>query len=446
MTSTPIDTAFLSVGDLADGYRSGAFTPLDVCRQAQERLALLEPKLNAFIDPMTNDVMEQAARATRELASGVDRGPLHGVPVAIKDIIDVAGTETGYATRAVRPKLATADAECIRRLRDTGAIIFGKTNLLEFAAGVAHPDFGQTNNPHDTHLTAGGSSGGSAAAVAAGIVPLALGTDTGGSVRAPASYCGIAGFKPGFGTLPLDGVYPLSPSLDHLGILARSSEDAAVAFAVIGARKSNSSPTISPDQLRLGIVTNQWNHPAIRPDVRLALDVTLGVLERAGMRVVDVELPSPELMAKSLLDILMPEAALVHRQTLAWNPDGYAKGTHDLLLAGLTLPAIDYVDAKHHQNLWRGQLSSLFETTDAILAPTVPFVAPGTDPALSTEGDDEIISLTHANLTGAPSISIKCGLANTMPVGLQITGPLGSEEELLAIAIYLEELLKSVLV
>jgi aspartyl-tRNA(Asn)/glutamyl-tRNA(Gln) amidotransferase subunit A len=443
MTSTPIDTAFLSVGELADGYRSGAFTPLDVCRQAQGRLALLEPELNAFIDPMTDEVMKEAARVTRELASGIDRGPLHGVPVAIKDIIDVAGTETSYATRAVEPKRATVDAECIRRLREAGAIIFGKTNLLEFAAGVAHPDFGQTNNPHDTHFTAGGSSGGSAAAVAAGIVPLALGTDTGGSVRAPASYCGIAGFKPGFGILPLDGVYPLSPSLDHLGILARSSKDAAVAFAVIGARNPNSSLTVLPDRLRIGIATNQWNHPAIRPDVRRILDVTLGVLQRAGMRIVDIDLPSPDLMGKSLLNILMPEAALVHRQTLAANPDGYARGTLDLLLAGLSLSAIDYIDAKRHQNLWREQLSNLFETTDVILAPTVPFVAPGTDPALSTEGDDEIISLTHANLTGAPSTSIKCGLAETMPVGLQITGPLGSEDKLLLIAIYLEKLLQS---
>jgi aspartyl-tRNA(Asn)/glutamyl-tRNA(Gln) amidotransferase subunit A len=444
MPSMSIDTSFLSVDELAAGYRSGAFTPEDVCRQAQARLALLEPMLNAFIDPMTDHVLEQARRATKELEGGVDRGPLHGIPVAVKDMIDVAGTPTTYATRAVPPLMATTDAECVRLLKQAGAIIFGKTNLLEFAAGVAHPEFGQTNNPRNPALTAGGSSGGSAAAVAAGIVPLAIGTDTGGSVRAPASYCGIAGFKPSFGALPLQGVHPLAPSLDHLGLLARNVRDVATAFALMGGKEPGALPEVSSGTLRLGIAANQWNHRAVRPDVRSALDATLEVLRAAGILLVNLDLHAPEEMATALLAILMPEAALVHRETIAVNPEGYAVGTLDLLMQGMSLPAVDYLEAKARQSHWRDQLGDHFSAVDAIIAPTVPFVAPGHDPALSTEGDEEILSLTHANLTGAPSISINCSRGPGLPVGLQITGPVGGDAQLLAIAIHLQAQLREV--
>ncbi len=161
------------------------------------------------------------------MRQGLDRGPLHGVPVAIKDLIDIAGQPTSYATRAVDPVLATQDADLIIRLREAGAVFLGKTNLLEFAYGIAHPDVGQTNNPFDTRRTSGGSSGGSTALVAAGVVPLSVGTDTGGSIRIPAAYCGIVGHKPTYGTVSTKGVFPLSWSLDHAGPLARSVADAA---------------------------------------------------------------------------------------------------------------------------------------------------------------------------------------------------------------------------
>lgn len=436
----PIDPPFASISVIASSYRSGAISPEEVCHQAQERLKLLDPSLNAFIDPMTEAVMEQARQASQELRQGKDRGPLHGVPVAVKDIIDVEGIATSYATKAVAPKLAERDADCIRKLREAGAIVFGKTNLLEFAAGIAHPDFGQTNNPLDPTRTAGGSSGGSAAAVAAGIVPLALGTDTGGSVRAPASYCGLTGFKPSFGLLSLEGVCPLSPSLDHLGFLCRNSSDAVLAFAAL----RGSEPPLQKTEvggLRLGIVANQWWHDAICPDVADVLSDVKARLEHAGISLQQVELPSPEAMAEILLDILMPEAALIHREILNENPSGYAPGTRELMEAGQNLPATRYIEAKKWQKRWCDDLESCMSNIDALISPTVPFTAPDTDPALSSEGDDEIISLTHANLTGAPSISIRCGLAKKLPVGLQITGRVGADDQLLGIAQVLESLL-----
>lgn len=432
--------AHLSAAALGRGYRSGAFTPTDFCAAALERLANVDDRLNAFIDPMAEKVMVEAAARTAELAAGIDRGPLHGVPVAIKDIIDVAGVATTHATRAVPPRIATADAACVRALRDAGAIIFGKTNLLEYAYGIVHPDFGQTNNPLDPTRTAGGSSGGSAAAVAAGIVPLALGTDTGGSIRAPAAYCGIVGFKPSFGALSLDGVHPLSPSLDHLGILADDVADTEAAFAALG----GSAGAPMPRTIRLGIVRNVWQSSTIRGEVRQSIETARRRLVAAGIDLVEVDLPSPAELAAMLMDVLYPEAALVHAGTFATNPAGYAAGTASQIEAGLRTPAVTYLKARAEQQWLTEALGPLLAGLDALVAPTVPFVAPDSDPALSADGDDEIMSLTHANLTGAPSISLPMMTDGGLAVGLQLTGRRGGDGELLALARRIEPLITGV--
>ncbi|MDR6954804.1 aspartyl-tRNA(Asn)/glutamyl-tRNA(Gln) amidotransferase subunit A [Ancylobacter sp. 3268] len=430
--------AFLSVRALAEGYRAGRFTPNDVCRCAMDQLRGWEPRLNAFIDPMTDEMMRQADEATRQLARGEDKGPLHGIPVAIKDIIDVAGFATSYATKALTPRLAARDADCVRRLRRAGAILFGKTNLLEFAYGIAHPAFGQTNNPCDPSRTAGGSSGGSAAAVAAGIVPLALGTDTGGSVRAPAAYCGVVGLKPSYGLLSLDGVYPLSPSLDHLGILGRNVQDVALAVAALAPALSESTEPARPC---LGMARHQWEHPAMQPEVRISMEAAARRLREAGVEIIEIDLPAPEAMATALLDILLPEAALVHAETFRQAEAGYAPGTAAQIRAGMSLPALRYLAAKAQQERWTAELNGIFAAVDAVIAPTVPFVAPDTDPALSAEGDDEILTLTHANLTGAPSVSVPCRREGGLPVGLQFTGPRGGDAALLSLVRRLEPLL-----
>lgn len=436
---------YLSVEELGASYRSGQLTPLEVCQSALDRLAALEPQLNAFIDPMRDNVLKQARVATEQLGAGIDKGPLHGIPVAIKDIIDVAGVATGYATKAVAPRFAEEDAVCVALLRKAGAIIFGKTNLLEFAYGIAHPDFGQTNNPFDTARTAGGSSGGSAAAVAAGIVPLALGTDTGGSVRAPAAYCGIVGFKPSFDALPLDGVFPLSRSLDHLGLLARNVGDASLGFSVLSREAGNMSDApLKADSLRLGIAEAQWNHPSIQPGLRKVLAEARDRLEALGVQFVPLELPEPQAMASALLDILLPEAAIIHEEIYRNNPDGYAQGTREQIRAGLNQPATRYLKAKHLQQLWHNQLAVTSAKIDAILTPTIPFVAPSADPVLSAEGDDEILFLSHANLTGAACISLHCGFSENLPVGLQLTAAAGRDSHLLRVARVVEKSLSLV--
>ena len=200
-------------------------------------------KLNSFITVLGERSLERAATAERELRAGQDRGPLHGVPIAIKDLVDMAGVPTTFASRAGSPKHPTEDAPVIRRLEAAGAVILGKTNLLEYAYGAVHPDFGQTNNPWDPTRTSGGSSGGSAAAVGAGLCFAALGTDTGGSIRIPAAYCGVVGLKPSFGLVDTTGVQALSWSLDHVGPLARSCGDAALLLEGMTGQRYPMTPT-----------------------------------------------------------------------------------------------------------------------------------------------------------------------------------------------------------
>lgn len=438
---------------LAAGYRSGAFTPTTICDQALARARLCEPALNAFIDLAEAPIRAAAQRASAAFAAGRDPGPLCGIPFAVKDIIDVAGQPTSFATRAMPAVIADRDATVVARLRAAGAIPFGKTNLLEFAFGIAHPDYGQTFNPHDPERTAGGSSGGSAAAVAAGIVPFALGTDTGGSVRAPAAYCGIVGFKPSYAALPGAGIYPLSASLDHPGILAASVADAALAFGAAAgwtnarlSARSAAPGRLSPPgaPLRIGLVSALWHHPAITAEVRLALDAALARIMAAGCTLIEVDLPPREQMDAALMDILFAEAALVHDARARSNSGGYAAQTLRQIEIGRRLPALRYLRAMAVRSDLRVGLETLMERVDLLLTPTLPFVAPDSNPALEGEGDDEILSLTHANLTGAPAISLPCppvrgAGATGLPVGVQLTAGIGEDEKLLGAAAWLHE-------
>lgn len=424
-----METAFLGVKDLGEGYRARKFTPMDVVDQALARLARLEPSLNAFANPMADQVRAQARQATADLENGRDLGPLHGIPVAIKDLIDVAGMPTGYGSKVLAPRMADRDATLVARLRAAGAVIFGKTNLLEYAYGIAHPEVGQTNNPHDPARTAGGSSGGSAAAVAAGIVPLAIGTDTGGSIRIPASYCGIVGLKPTYGLVPLQGVFPLSQSLDHAGPLARSVEDAAIALAFLAAQPM--PLTSPPDKLRIGIVPAHFSHSAVGEAVSAHVSAHLASL---NAQLIEVDCPEFERANQRLVTILSPEAALIHRSLLALNPAGYAPGTLSQIQRGFGVAAIDYLDARAFQAELRNAVEALFDKVDVLAAPSVPFVAPFEDPVIVEGEDSEMLTSGFANLTGHPSISLPCGQIDGLPVGLQLTAASGQDARLLSIA------------
>lgn len=424
-----MDTAFLSVTELGAGYRTGRFTPTMVVEHALARQARMEPTLNAFANVMADAILKDAARATAQLASGQDLGPLHGIPVAIKDLIEVAGMPTGYGSKVHAPRLATQDAALVTRLRAAGAVIFGKTNLLEYAYGIAHPEIGQTNNPHDPTRTAGGSSGGSAAAVAAGIVPLAIGTDTGGSIRIPAAYCGIVGVKPTFGLVPLDGVFPLSWSLDHVGPLARSVEDAAIALACLAGQPM--PVIVAQGPLRIGLIMDQFSQTLIGKPVA---DLVLDCLRRLDATLVDLDCSWLNRANATLMTVLGPEAALIHAPLMTLNAAGYAAGTRAQIQSGGTVLATEYIAARRLQAALSLQVEALFGQVDILLAPSVPFVAPHEDPVIVDDQDSEMLSSGFANVTGHPSLSLPCGAIEGLPVGIQLTGALGQDRRLLSFA------------
>jgi len=425
---------------LASQYRTGALSPVDVVDAALARMAEAEPSLNAVANPMAEAALAEAAQRADELRTGTDLGPLHGIPVAIKDLIEVRGAPTGYGTRVEAPHIAEHDAALVANLRAAGAIIFPKTNLLEYAYGVAHPDVGQTNNPHDPHRTAGGSSGGSAAVVAAGIVPLAVGTDTGGSIRIPAAYCGIVGLKPSYGLVPLDGVFPLAQSLDHAGPLARSVTDAALMLAAMSGRPVPLS-AVRPEGLRIGVLRAHFPKDPANLPVGAAVDAALARLAAAGAIVTDLDIPGLDAANGQLMTILGPEASVIHKSRLATNPDGYAADTRSQIEDGFKTPAADYVAARQFQGELRAAVDTAFAEVDVLLSPSVPFVAPFEDPIIADGGDSELLASGFANVSGHPSINLPCGYVDGLPVGLQLTGRSGQDAELLSVSRAVEALL-----
>jgi 2-dehydropantoate 2-reductase len=368
------------------------------------------------------------------------RGPLAGRPVAVKDIIEVAGVPTRCGSPASDPGPASADAAVVARLRAAGAEVFATSQCLEYAAGFAHPEVGDTRNPRDSSRTSGGSSGGSAALVAAGACELALGTDTGGSIRIPAAYCGIAGLKPTYGLLPVAGVFPLSPACDHVGTLTATAAGAAGLLAALADPGTLAPPPAGDGRLTVGVLAAQLTDPSVTPEVHLAVTEALAVLAAAGWRLREItapwlaELPRWE---DTLAVIVCAEAAVVHRGR-DWHR--YAEGTRALLDYGASLTSDQYNAAIRQ----RAELSAAIEASlsgvDVLAGPTVGYQAPEQDPPFGAGEDSAESRFTGPyNLTGHPAISIPVPAAG-LPIGLQLAGRRGADLALLAAAAAAEEL------
>ncbi len=442
------ELCYLDIATLGRLYRRRALSPVEATSATLDRIRRLDSQLNAFITVLEQPALVQARQAEDELASGIDRGPLHGVPVSLKDLIDTAGVRTTAASRIWRDRVPDRTASAAQRLADAGAILIGKCNLLEFAYGIVHPDYGQCNNPWDTGRTSGGSSSGSAASVAAGIGWGSLGTDTGGSIRIPASYCGAVGLKPTYGRVSVHGVFPLSEALDHVGPLARTVEDAALILQAIAGYDpldSNSLPDPVPDYhsaltgdvrgLRLGVLEQHMGDD-LRPGVAEAAWAAVAELERAGMGVSLVRIPGLEQADESLLSALMPEATLIHQAWLRDRPGEYAALTREQLEQGARIPAVDYLRAQQERRRLRAGFLEALRQVDVLVSPTVAWEAPAEDPAVNaTEGADEARRTGPYNLTGLPAISVPCGFGPAgLPLGLQIVGPWLAEPLLLRVA------------
>jgi aspartyl-tRNA(Asn)/glutamyl-tRNA(Gln) amidotransferase subunit A len=393
---------------------------------------------------MAEAALADAAAAQKEIGAGHYRGPLHGIPVSLKDLIDVAGTRTTSGS-AVPPRLPAHDAPIVRRLREAGAVIIGKTNLHEFAFGTTGDEtaFGAVKNPFDTTRSAGGSSSGAAVALVEGMCFVALGTDTGGSIRIPAAACGVVGLKPAYGELSCEGIVPLSTTCDHVGPLARTVRDTRIAFDALSGTQH---PASHPDRVTLG-VPGGYLLERLDVHVRAALGRVRIALGQAGQTIRDVDIAHARLTPDVYLHIVLPEASRYHAATLEAHADAYSPGVRLRLEMGRYVLAEDYVRAIRLRELLRISVDRALEGCDALLLPALAIPAPPLGAAsVGVDGSSEpvraiMLRLTQVfNLSGHPAIALPCGLTTSgLPMGLQLVGRRGETHRLLDVAETLED-------
>jgi aspartyl-tRNA(Asn)/glutamyl-tRNA(Gln) amidotransferase subunit A len=448
-----------SLADLAAAIRAGRRSPVALVEGCLARIRDTDPRLRAFIRVEEVSTLVDAAAREREAREGRIRGPLHGIPVAVKDLFDMAGLPTTAGAAIRRDHRAGETATAVRRLQEAGAIIIGKTNLHEFAFGVTsvNPHFGAVGNPANVDHVAGGSSGGSGAAVAAGCCAAALGTDTGGSIRIPAALCGIVGLKPTFGRISRHGVVPLAWSFDTIGPMTRTVADAALILEVLVGADGHDPVTgragqfdhrrVTPaDSFRVGRLTGSFFNAATDPEVGAALERAAAVLAQRGGRIGEVRLEAIEAAQAAQTTILFAEAAAYHQRAYPGRLAEYGPDLRELLAEGATIPATAYVEAQRVQAVVIAQVRVLFDDADVLLCPTVPVPAPRVDevdPARTDGWRQARAPLSRFtrlfNLTGLPAISVPVGRTRAgLPIGAQLAAAPGQEARLLSIAAALE--------
>ena len=451
------DSSLLDLGmrAIGDGYRRRTWSPVEVTRAALERIESSEPELHAWVLVDSEQALGAAAQAEHELMNGIDRGALHGIPIGIKDIFDVAGwpTRCGSAARDDVAPAATS-ASSVQTLIDGGAVVLGKTTTQEFAAGTISPP---ARNPWDPSRIPGGSSGGSAAAVAIGGCLGAMGSDTGGSIRIPAAACGVTGFKPTFGQLDASGVFPLSWSLDTIGPIARTVDDTWVMWNVLS---NTASGVMAPAPgnrdartIRIGI-PRPFFFDALQPDVRSSVDLAVEKLRDAGVTIVDTPWRDAAAARACGFIINRVETAAVHERAAIDDPPRFSRYCKDLRLrvaAGRTVPAVAYLKATRARAVLRDSMARLFAqyAIDAVLTPTLPTTAVDADRLrIQGTGLDESVGVAWTrltmpfNATGQPVLAIPCGLdGEGLPVGIQLAGSPGHETALFETASLVEHAL-----
>jgi len=421
--------------------RRKSVSPVELTEACLARIERLNPSLNVFITVTADEALREAREAESEIGKGRWKGPLHGIPIALKDLIDTAGVKTTAASGIFKDRVPTEDAEMVRRLKGAGAVFLGKLNMHEFAYGItsAVSYFGAVHNPWKTECSAGGSSGGSAAAVAAGLCYGALGSDTSCSIRLPASYCGIAGLKPTYGRVSTRGVVPLSWSLDHVGPMTRSALDAALMLQVIAGydpQEITSADVPVPQYAvasskapRIGLPREQfWK--SLDPEVEAAMNQALGVLSKLTAETREVQIP----LNPNANRVLGPEAYAYHAAFVDKTPDLYQAQTLRNLRAAASVTAATYIEARRDLDRLRRGAPAVFSNVDLLVMPTVPL-----PPPLLGAADDQVaVRLRNTatfDMNGMPAISIPCGFAKDgLPIGMQIVGPPWGEAAVLQLA------------
>lgn len=438
------ELALMAIADLAPLIRGRQVSPVEVTEAVLARIDALEPQLNAHIAVLAAAAREAARAAEAEIVRGNYRGPLHGVPIGLKDLYDVAGVPTTAGTRALAGYVPRQDATVVRRLREAGAVLVGKHNLHEIAFGAtgANPHYGPSRNPWDRERYTGGSSSGTAAAIASGMCHAGLGSDTGGSIRIPAALTGLVGLKPTYGRVSRRGVLPLAWSLDHAGPLSRTVADAALVLAAIAGNDPDDPTSIAapvPDYaaalgrsirgLRIG-VPEEYYFEYLHPDVRAAVLAALQVLEDLGAVRVPVSLPTTAVVPAIHTPILAAEAASWHARRLRERPGDYGDEVRIRLQAGALLPATAYVLAQRLRARLRREYAAVLARVDVVATPAVPVPAPRLGDAevrvdgRAVEVRSALVRLTSPlDHTGLPAVTVPCGQAEDgLPVGLQLFG------------------------
>lgn len=446
-----MDLSTLTLAGAARGLRRGEYTAIDLAEAALARIRSADPGVNAFITVTDSLARAQASQADAELARGVDRGALHGIPLSIKDLFDLEGTPTTAASRVREGHIAKTDAPVIARLRSAGAVFVGKTNMHEFALGTTNEDsaFGPVHNPLDPTRSPGGSSGGSAASVVAGMCLATMGSDTGGSIRIPAAACGLVGLKPRFGELSCEGAFPLSVSLDHVGPLAKTVDDARLLYLVLRGDTAalDPVPVKSASRLRLG-VPRPYFFERLQGAVRASVDQALARLRATGVVIDDVVVAGAADARDIYLPICLRDAMTVHAATLGAVPDRYTPPVRERLEMGRNIPAEDEAHARSQREEYVGRVEAALGDRDALVLPTLPIVAPplGAATVPMETGDEPVRSamlrLTQPfNVSRHPAITLPIAPSpEGLPIGLQLVGR--DTERLLEVAATVEQALR----
>ncbi|MFY4722673.1 amidase [Streptomyces sp. LaBMicrA B280] len=446
----------LTVEDAAAAIAARALSPVELVDSVLGRCEAVERRLHAYVTVVADRARQDARRAEKEIFGGLHRGPLHGIPYGLKDLFDVSGIPTTASSRVWADRVPDGDSTVATRLTAAGAILIGKTHTHEFAYGLLTP---QTANPWHADAIAGGSSGGSAVAVAAGSALFALGTDTGGSIRIPAALNGMVGLKPTYGLVSRHGVAPLSWSLDHVGPIARTVRDTATVLSALAGHDpadpaSAAAPAHSPAPYPAGLrglrvgVPDTYYFDRVDPQVEAAVRGTVDLLRELGAAVRPVELPLVEHMEATQWGLMAPEASAVHEEALRATPHLYGPDIRLLLEAGSRVSALDYLRAQRTRSLIGDAWLRLFDGVDVLIAPTSPITAArrGQETVRWPDGVTETVTDAYvrlsspANITGFPALSLPVGKDSAgLPIGAQLIAAPFSESVLFRVGTVIEE-------
>lgn len=445
----------LTITRAAKLIRGRKVSAVELAKATLERIAALD-RLKAFITVTPDLAMAQARRADRDLSRGKYRGPLHGIPVSLKDLYWTKGIRTTAGSKILGDFAPREDATATARLAGAGAVLVGKANLHEFAIGATteNPFYGTCHNPWNFDYIPGGSSGGSAAAVAAGLGLASLGSCTGGSIRIPASFCGIVGLKPTYGVVPRTGIVPNSSSLDHGGPMTRTAADAAVVLEAIAGADGHDPSAVterlpsartarrtSLKGLRVGVPANYY-FDIIDPEIETLVRSAIDELRRLGARIVSVQVPAVEHCLDACVVVAWSECANFHRRWLIERPEDYGPDTLEYLTGALAYRGTDYVQAQRVRARIRQSFREVFRSVDVLASPTGVITASRIGQTEFKLGRRSVPVLSVmaritciANLTGEPAVSVPCGFTRAgLPVGLQIHGPKMSDMLVLGVA------------